>query len=144
MTQSISLISSLAQRQDLPPDMPNVVIFGPGANCTLELCPVEWSVYQYRPSFAANLFFLIIYSFLGIFHTYLGWRWRSWWFAAFMILGCTSEVIGYAGRLLLWNNPFSFLGFMLQITCVTGAPVWYTAAIYITLAKTWVNPSINM
>lgn len=116
--------------------MPNVVIFGPGANCTLELCPVEWSVYQYRPSFAANLAFLLLYALLGGIHTFLGWRWRSWWFAVFMILGCTSEVIGYTGRMLLWKNPFSFPGFMLQITCVTGAPVFYTAAIYITLSKT--------
>lgn len=32
-----------------------------------------------------------------------------------MILGCLSEVIGYAGRIMLYNNPFSFVGFMIQI-----------------------------
>lgn len=136
MSSSMSILAGIESREELPPGMPNVVIFGPGANCTLELCPVEWSVYQYRPSLAANLTFLVLYTLLGGIHIFLGWRWRSWWFAVFMILGCISETIGYVGRLLLWKNPFSFPGFMLQVTCVAGAPVFYTAAIYITLAKT--------
>lgn len=120
----------------------NVVIFGPGANCTLEICPVEWSVYQYRPSLAANATFLALYSLAMLIHIYLGYRWRSWWFAAFMIVGCISECVGYVGRIIMWNNPFNFAGFLMQITLVTGAPVWYTASIYITLSKTFVIPSL--
>ena len=119
------------------PDFPqNVIIFGPSGNCTLELCPLEASVYQYRPSLAANSAFLAIYATLMLVHTYLGWRWKSWWFAAFMIVGCLSQTVGYVGRIILYSNPFSFAGFMLQITCIATAPVFYTAAIYITISKT--------
>lgn len=32
-----------------------------------------------------------------------------------MILGCVSEIIGYVGRVLLHNSPFSFVAFMIQI-----------------------------
>lgn len=33
-----------------------------------------------------------------------------------MLLGCLCEVIGYAGRVIMWNNPFSYPGFMIQIS----------------------------
>lgn len=55
---------------------------------------------------------------------------------AFMIAGCLSEIIGYAGRIVMYNNPFSFSAFMVQIIMITGAPVYFTAAIYVTLSKT--------
>ncbi|KAG8412564.1 RTA1 like protein [Metarhizium acridum] len=49
------------------------------------------------------------------------------------------EVIGYAGRVIMWNNPFSYPDFMTQIICLTIAPVFFTASIYVTLSKTIVN-----
>ena len=30
--------------------------------------------------------------------------------------GCVSEMIGYGGRILLWENPFGFAGFLVQIS----------------------------
>jgi hypothetical protein len=67
-------------------------------------------------------------------------------------LGCLSEICGYAGRIIMWRNPWDFSGFMLQIgmspsdrdsnpstyqsiVCITIAPVFMTAAIYIQLYK---------
>ncbi|KAF4466124.1 phospholipid-translocating ATPase [Fusarium albosuccineum] len=113
-----------------------LVVFGPDANCTLDLCPIEWSVYQYRPSLPANIIFIILYAIAMGVHIFLGIRWKSWFYMAFMILGCFYEIIGYIGRLLLYNNPFSFPGFMIQIVFITSGPVFYTAAIYVTLSKT--------
>ncbi|KAM5345855.1 hypothetical protein ACJ41O_011716 [Fusarium nematophilum] len=117
-----------------PPD--NLVIFGPDANCTLDLCPIEWSVYQYRPSLPSNIVFIILYALAMGIHIFLGIRWRSWFYMTFMILGCFFEIIGYIGRILLYSNPFSFPGFMIQIVFITSGPVFYTAAIYVTLSKT--------
>lgn len=118
------------------PHVPNVVLFGPKSNCTLELCPITWSVYKYRPSLPANAIFLVLFALAMGVHIYLGVRWKSWWFMAFMIAGCLSEIIGYAGRIVMYNNPFSFSAFMVQIIMITGAPVYFTAAIYVTLSKT--------
>jgi hypothetical protein len=92
-----------------------LIPFGPDSNCTLDLCPIEWFVYRYRPSRAANGGFLAIYAIAMIVHIILGIRWKSWWFMSFMIAGCMFEIIGYAGRIALWYNPFSFGGFMIQI-----------------------------
>lgn len=114
----------------------NRISFGPDANCTLSTCPIEASVYGYRPSIPANSIFLALFSLAIIVHVALGIRWRSWGFMAFMIFGCLVEIVGYAARILLYKNPFDFLAFLIQIIFITTGPVFYTAAIYVTLSKT--------
>ena len=98
----------------LPPSYQSEA-FGGDTLCNLDNCPIEWSLYGFRPSLAANVAFLVLFALIGIVHTYLGIRWKSWGFMGGMIAGCISEVIGYLGRIILWNNPFSFIGFMIQI-----------------------------
>lgn len=120
-----------------PPGSPgDLVTFGPLANCTLDLCPIEYSVYKYRPSVPANAIFVALFGISILVHVILGIRWRQWTFMALMIVGCLVEIGGYAGRLILYNNPFSFGGFMDQIVLITIGPVFYTAGVYITLSKT--------
>lgn len=129
-----------------PPGSPGgLITFGPNANCTLDLCPIEYSVYKYRPSVPANATFVALFGISIFIHAILGIRWRQWNFMALMILGGLVEIGGYAGRLILYNNPFSFGGFMDQIVLITTAPVFYTAGIYITLSKTinYLAPEIS-
>ncbi|KAI1052212.1 Envelope glycoprotein gp160 [Fusarium irregulare] len=109
--------------------------FGPDSPCNLDTCPIDYSLYGYRPSLAANIVFVVLFSLIGFVHVYLGFRWKSWGFMTGMLLGCISEVIGYVGRIMMWYNPFSFNAFMIQIVCLTIAPVFYTASIYVTLSK---------
>ena len=33
-----------------------------------------------------------------------------------MFWGCIAEMIGYGGRIMLWEDPFSFTGFLMQIS----------------------------
>ena len=121
--------------QELPDDL---VVFGPDANCTLDLCPIEWSVYRYRPSLAANITFIVLYAIAMGTHLVLGIKWKQWFYMSFMMIGCLFEIIGYIGRIIMYNNPFNFGGFMVQIVFITSGPVFYTAAIYVTLSKTYV------
>lgn len=136
----------------LPGVQPYAIIFGPRANCTLDICNVRYSVYGYVPSLGANASFLALFTFAGAVHAYLGWRWKTRLFTVFMILGCVNAIIGYIGRLLMYENPFYFPGFMLQISkdcgpqsmapfdmsivCVTSIPIYFCASIYMTLAET--------
>lgn len=92
-----------------------VKVFGPSANCTLDICPVEMSVYGYRPSLAANFTLLALYVVSALAHTVLGFRWKTYSFMAFMIVGAVNAVLGYAGRIMLYYNPFNFTAFMIQI-----------------------------
>ncbi|RFU73559.1 rta1 like family [Trichoderma arundinaceum] len=114
---------------------PGTITFGSDATCNLDNCPVEWSIYGFRPSLPANAVFAALFGIVGVAHLYFGFRWRSWGFTIPMLIGCVTEIIGYVGRILLWDNPFSFNGFMIQIVCLTVAPVFYTASIYVTLSQ---------
>ncbi|KAK4154410.1 RTA1 like protein-domain-containing protein [Chaetomidium leptoderma] len=127
----------------IPP--PYVVFFGPKANCTLDICPLEYSVYGYRPSLAANLTFIALYAIAAVIHAYLGFRWKQWWFMGCMLVGAVNAILGYVGRVMLYYNPFNFNAFMLQIICVSTGPVYYCAAIYITLALSinHLSPSLS-
>ncbi|MDI1490770.1 MAG: hypothetical protein OHK93_001974 [Ramalina farinacea] len=111
------------------------VAYGGDTNCTLEICPVILSVYQYRPSVPANAVFIALFGISMVIHLVQAFLWKTWTFGILMAVGCLTEILGYAGRIILYNDPFSFNGFLIQIICITIAPVFYTAAIYITLAK---------
>jgi len=111
------------------------VSYGPDANCTLEVCPITASVYEYRLSLAANAVFIALFSVALILHIVQGVRWRTWFFMGAMICGCLSEIIGYGGRIMLYENPFSFTGFLMQICCITIGPAFFSAAIYFTISK---------
>lgn len=90
--------------------------FGPKANCTLEVCPLEASLLRYRPSVPVNGTFIGLFALAMIIHTIQGLRSKNWGFMASMIGGCLLEIVGYVGRLILNDNPFSFGGFLLQIS----------------------------
>ncbi|KAK2807800.1 hypothetical protein FQN50_005343 [Emmonsiellopsis sp. PD_5] len=125
--------------------------------CTLATCPIEASIYQYRPSLAANATFIALFSFSGLIHlvqaiVYLFRRPgdksssisigidnnnitnHAYSYTLPILLGCAGEIIGYAGRVLLHIDPFDINGFLIQICCLTIAPAFYTAAIYFCIA----------
>lgn len=92
-----------------------LVNFGPDANCTLDLCPIEYSVYSYRPALPASITFIALFAVAAVLHTYLGLLWRQFGFMGCMLTGCVVEIVGYAGRVVMHGNPFDFGGFMTQI-----------------------------
>ena len=100
---------------------PNGVVYISGgklANCTLSACPVEQSVYGYRPSLRASGAFIALYGVYMINQVVLGLRFRMFGYMAAMVLGCIDEILGYAGRIMLWNNPWDHSGFIMQIGLV--------------------------
>lgn len=105
--------NNMADYNRLPP---NVILFGPDGNCTLDICPIEASLYGYRPRMSASIAFIVLYALSACIHIYLGWRWKKWFFMSCMVLGALDGIAGYTGRIILYNNPFDFTGFMLQIS----------------------------
>lgn len=112
-----------------------LVSFGPDANCTLALCPVEASLQGYRPALGVQIAFIALFGVSMLIHLAQGIRYHTWFFASMMALGCIGEMIGYGGRVLLYQNPFSFDGFIIEICCITISPVFFAAAIYVSLAR---------
>ncbi|KAF2022779.1 RTA1-domain-containing protein [Setomelanomma holmii] len=107
----------------------------PNVRCTLETCCLAQSSFLYLPNWGGNLFFTIYFAVLCIPQLWLGIRYRQTGFAIGMLLGLILEVVGYAGRLILHNDPFDSNGFLIYLICVTIAPVFISASIYLSIVR---------
>jgi hypothetical protein len=105
--------------------------------CTKETCPVTDSVYGYQPNLGATIFFLALFTISGCTYVWQGLRTKTWFFSVAMLLGSVSEVLGYVAKMILWNDPFSDLGFKMSVVLLTFAPAFYAAGIYYTLKHVW-------
>lgn len=98
------------------PNQPVLIPFGPAANCTLDLCPIHWSVFGYLPSIAANGAFIGVFGFLLLIQLGQGVWFKHWGHTACVAAGNILQVIGYVGRIMLHSNPFEFNAFLIQIS----------------------------
>ncbi|KAF2455091.1 RTA1 like protein-domain-containing protein [Lineolata rhizophorae] len=101
--------------------------------CTVDTCPIEESIYGYRPSIPANAFFLAAFAISFIAHIVQGVRYKTWSFMVGMTIGCICEIGGEVGRLILHDDPFDDIGFNLQICLLTIAPAFFAAGVYLCL-----------
>jgi hypothetical protein len=99
-------------------------------------CETVPSYYNYRISIAPNAAFLALFSIslIGFIGTYAATR-RGLSFAIAMGLGVICEIIGYAGRVVSWKNQWNENGFLIQICCLTIAPAFIAAGIYLSLRQ---------
>ncbi|KIW18800.1 hypothetical protein PV08_03089 [Exophiala spinifera] len=115
---------------------------GSNANCTISVCPVELSIYGYRPSLPLSISLIALYGVCGFVQIALGWRYKTWGYMSAMLLGCIDEILGYVGRILMYKNPWNHGGFIMQIVLITIGPVFFSAAIYVMLSQivTYISP----
>lgn len=110
-----------------------------GANpsewCNLDRCPLSLANFHYVPSLGGNLSYAGFFGLLLIFQLFLGAAHRTWGFLAGMSVGLVVEIIGYAARVQLHHNPFPFDPFLMQLICLTIAPAFLCAAIYLCLGR---------
>lgn len=105
------------------------------SDCTLISveCPVEATVYGYYPGLGANAFFAAWFGLFLLVQLILGIKYKTWAFMSAVALGCLTEMIGYIGRIIMHSNPWSSVGFEMQICCLIIAPAFVSAGIYLTL-----------
>jgi len=105
-------------------------------DCTevyLPQCPVEYTIYGYYPSLAANAFFTAWFALFFFPNIIFGIYYKAWTYMLALSAGCAIEAVGYAGRIMLHDNPYSYQGFQVQICCLILGPAFNSAAIYLTL-----------
>ncbi|KAJ5741784.1 RTA1 like protein-domain-containing protein [Penicillium manginii] len=103
--------------------------------CTLDTCPIDLAYINYQPNLGANILFLAIFAFFLAGQLVVGSWFRTWTYMGAMSAGLILEVLGYVGRVMMHNNPFDFNAFLLYLICLTIAPAFFTAAIYICLGR---------
>ncbi|EME84187.1 uncharacterized protein MYCFIDRAFT_135704 [Pseudocercospora fijiensis CIRAD86] len=96
-------------------------------------CPVEATTYGYYPNIAGNSVLLSIFALCTISQLILGIRFRIIAFSTVVLLASLAECIGYGGRLMMHDNPWSDAGFKIQVVCLILAPSFLAAGIYLTL-----------
>ncbi|OBT91738.2 hypothetical protein VE01_10229 [Pseudogymnoascus verrucosus] len=98
-------------------------------------CPADGSPLGYAPNLAASIAFLSLFAVSLIAHVVWGIRYRTWTFMVCMVLGSMTEVIGYVGRVFMHKNPYNLSTFLVQVVCLTTAPAFYSAALYLCLGR---------
>lgn len=105
--------------------------FGPNANCSLEVCCPEYSAYTYIPGLASNATFLATFGVAMLVHVLVGLIWNQWWFMCCMVAGCVDEVLGYAGRVWMNQDLWSFNAFMIQVGgLTTPSGAWVSMKVF--------------
>lgn len=80
----------------------------PSDYCTIDLCSLTEAYVEYVPTLAGNAVLLAFFVVLLIAQIVLGIRYRTWGYQVGLWGGLILEIIGYAGRLQLHENPFKF------------------------------------
>lgn len=104
-------------------------------DCTLETCPLDHGYIHYRASLPGNSFMIGAFSILVPPAIYLGVKYKTGLYTGVFVTGLVGEVVGYAGRILLNKNPFEKDNFLVYLICLTLAPVFMSAAVYLTLSR---------
>ncbi|CAO2652162.1 Nn.00g004450.m01.CDS01 [Neocucurbitaria sp. VM-36] len=96
-------------------------------------CPVNATLYGYYPNLGANAFLTALFGVCFIAAIAIGIMTKTWTYTLALSIGTFLEAAGYAGRVIMNNNPWSESGFKLQICCLVLGPSFVAAAIYLTL-----------
>lgn len=73
------------------------------------LCPIEATLYGYQPTLGATAFFAALFALNLLITLGLMVYSRLWSFQAWLSVGLIFEVIGYAGRLAMNNDPWKYV-----------------------------------
>ncbi|KAI2622406.1 RTA1-domain-containing protein [Hypoxylon sp. NC1633] len=101
-------------------------------NCQQDLIPGFNYAYGYRPSLAAGITFCILFGIAVFGHGFQTIRLRRWT-SGLLTIGASTELIGWAGRTWSSECPYNQNAYLIQITTLIIAPVFFTAALYVLL-----------
>ncbi|EAT82860.2 hypothetical protein SNOG_09595 [Parastagonospora nodorum SN15] len=89
-----------------------------------DTCPVNATLYGYRPDMGANAFLCALFGLCFIGSLVIGIMTKTWTYTI---------ALGIVGRIMMNSNPWSESGFKLQICALVLGPSFVAAAIYLTL-----------
>ncbi|KAE8454596.1 hypothetical protein EG329_000219 [Mollisiaceae sp. DMI_Dod_QoI] len=111
--------------------------------CTLETCPLAMATVHYDPSLWGNTFYLTYFAAILLIQAVQAWQYKTWSFSIAVVSGLVLEVVGYGARIQMHYNPFDANPFLIYLVCLTIAPVFFAAAIYLTLSRIIVHYGVN-
>jgi hypothetical protein len=98
-----------------------------------EECPIEHTVYSYRPSLWVNTLLASLFTIAFLSNIWLGIRYRIRAYSIVLTLGCLAQMIGYGARIGMYFLPFNAIPFQAQVCCLIIGPAFNSAAVYLML-----------
>lgn len=118
----------------LPP--PNSIYWWEPQLCNYTTCPLDpLGQINYRPSLPGNAIYLAIFMLGLLVNIGLAIKYRTWGYVVAIIGGTGLEIVGYIGRVMLWQNDFNNNYFIIYLVGLTIGPAFFSAAIYLCLAR---------
>ena len=94
---------------------------------------MEYTTYGYYPNLGGNVFLLVVFALCFFGQIAIGWKTQVRAFTTVVAIGCGLEAIGYGGRLMMNENPWSSDGFKMQVCCLILAPSFLAAGFYLSI-----------
>lgn len=113
----------------------NVTLLEDPDLCTLQTCDLTLGQLDYIPNLAGNTLYAALFGLFIIAQIGLGVRYKTWGYMTALICGLVLEIIGYAGRIMMHNNIFDHNNFLIYLICLTIAPAFLAAGIYLCLSR---------
>ncbi|MCJ1395671.1 hypothetical protein MMC18_008557 [Xylographa bjoerkii] len=104
-------------------------------NCTLDTCSLAQAHFDYLPTLPGNALYAAIFGLALGMQLLFGIRYKTWGYMGAMFGGLVLEIIGYVSRIQMHFNPFSKNPFLIYLICLTIGPAFFSAAIYLCLAR---------
>lgn len=101
--------------------------------CHALIAGVEPS-YGYVPSLAAGIVYCVLFAIAVLYHLVRSVQYRKWP-SYLLFLGALGELIGWAGRTWSSKCPYNSHAFLMQVTTLVIAPVFFAAASYVILGQ---------
>ncbi|KAL4929757.1 RTA1 domain-containing protein [Aspergillus undulatus] len=98
----------------------------------------DYYLWEYVPSMAASIIFLLLFFAATAFHCWKAWKAKARFCIPFCI-GGLFQVIGYGARADCTNNTGELIPYIIQSVFILLAPVLYAASIYMFLARLMLN-----
>ncbi|WVW79821.1 hypothetical protein I302_101791 [Kwoniella bestiolae CBS 10118] len=93
----------------------------------------DGSNYGYTPSPAWCLAFIVLFSVSATVHSIQAFRYKYWIIYPTLVLGALVEVLGWSGRYWSSQNVTLLTPFLMQISTLIMAPVFFSAYDYVVL-----------
>ncbi|RWA07769.1 hypothetical protein EKO27_g7337 [Xylaria grammica] len=105
-------------------------------DCTLDTCSASDSFYGYRPNLGIDIFFTIVYIAIIFYCLFIAISKRKWLsYTISVLIGALLELIGFVSRIYGYSHPFVRIGWIIQYSLITFAPVFTSAAIYVCIGR---------
>ncbi|KAB8069335.1 RTA1 like protein [Aspergillus leporis] len=94
----------------------------------------DYYLWEYIPSMAASVIFLLLFLAPTLFHVWKAWKTRARFCIPF-IIGGVFEVVGFAVRAACTNATANLILYIIQNLLILISPVLFAASVYMVLAR---------